>query len=79
MHKEDPLSHAPDVKRDCSMGINVDKHDVAAAVLQQLADTMVKSGWKMCPQSSEGAAGACLLAKAATGLLPRHGCRACAS
>jgi hypothetical protein len=52
------------------MGNNVEKGSIAAAVLQQMADVMVKSGWKMCPQQSEGASGALRLARAtATGLV----------
>jgi hypothetical protein len=67
------LAQAPDVKRDCCMG-NVDKHDIAAAMLQQLVDTMVASGWQMCPHPCEGAAVACRLAKAASGLFPWECC-----
>lgn len=72
VHKLQPLSHAPDVKRDVVVkGSNIEKDDISAAVLQQLTDVMVKSGWEMCPQPSQQAAGACLLAKmATTGLFP---------
>lgn len=72
VHKEQPLAQAPHVKRDCAMGANVEQKDVAAAVLQQLADTMITSGWQMCPQPCEGALGAYRLAKRATGPIPTH-------